>query len=175
MIKINFSLAILFLLLSSFFIMPIETQAESSDPITPVVSWSMSTFSTSVFQEWDHETFQQNYQGSYDEVFNYSKSFLNEFNNEILEEQNATVIYKSNYSYYTSTTITGNFSMSLSVDVYKVQVQYGPSSHLFWIAVKEGNMVKETHIDELEYYANCTNDYYKGLNSTIIYYNRTII
>ncbi len=173
MTKINVSLTILILALLSQFMMPLVAQAESSDPITPTVSWSMSTFSTSVFQEWDHETFQQSYQGSYDEMFNYSRTFIHELASDVLVKQNNTVIYKSNYSYYTSTTITGNFSMSLSVNVYKVQVQYGPSSQLFWIAVKEGNMVKEVYVDALEYYGNCTNDYYKQVNRRSDFYNRT--
>jgi hypothetical protein len=51
-----------------------------------------------------------------------------------------TTYYDANYSFYSNTTIKGYIDLNMSLDVYRVDVQYGDAVDLIWTAIKQGTL-----------------------------------
>jgi len=164
------------LLLFSFFsaVPPIHADEPS---LTPEVNWELRTFNFNLFEEWDHESYIFNYTGTYDDIFNYSFGYIDYWGfpdpQEVWIEENRSVTYQSNYSYFSNATYTGNFSMSASMTAYMVEVSYGSGSYLIWVAAKDGTLEFEYYLDEISYYREFYNDYYRKIDIILSMYNIT--
>ena len=87
--------------------------------------------------------------------------------------ENRTVFYQSDYSYFSNATYTGNFSISVSLTAYTVEVNYGSGLYLLWMAAKDGTLEIEYYLDEVRYYRNFSNTYYKRTDIEGMIYNVT--
>jgi len=122
-----------------------------------------------VSDEWVEESRVLSEMGTFSDTYNYSFGYaLNE--NEWLEE-NRRVTYASNYTYYLNTTLTGDFSMSMDIDAYRVDVSFGKSASVIWLAIKNGTYEVNYNLDEIKQEQEFINEYTKRSENTYNKYN----
>ena len=100
-------------------------------------SWAETTFSTSLAKVWNGDPVFQNYTGSYSDVYTFTDHYINHSDNTYIEEKRI-VDYDANYSYYYNYSFEGSFDLDIDMTVYRVDVDYGSSAKLIWIALKKG-------------------------------------
>ena len=115
----------------------IVVYAQSDKAEYATFSWAQTTYSTSLSKIWDGETVFQNYTGSYSDVFTVKDHYINHSDNTYVEETRV-VDYNANYSYYYNYTIEESFDLDIDLTVYRVDVDYGNSAQLIWMALKKG-------------------------------------
>ena len=135
--------------------MIISAQADEDEYAT--FSWAETTFSTSLSQIWDGEAMFQNYTGTYSDNFTVMNQYINRSDDTYVEEKR-TVDYSANYSYYYNRSIVGSYDLDFDINVYRVNVDYGSSAQLIWMAVKKGFFEVHQYIE--------TRGYNMGYNET---------
>ncbi len=100
-------------------------------------SWEETTYSTSVSLVWDGESAVQNYTGSYSDVFTVMDNYVNVTDSTYIEEKRI-VNYEANYTHFSNFTRKGYLNIDIDIDVYRVDVDYGGSAKLVWMALEKG-------------------------------------
>lgn len=109
-------------------------------------SWAETTFSTSLSTVWDGEVVSQSFNGSYSDVDVFTDYYINHSDNTFIEEKRV-VDYSANYSYYYNYSVVGTFDLDIDITVYKVEVDYGSSAKLIWMALKKGFYEVDRYLD----------------------------
>ncbi len=111
----------------------------------PAITYSsgLETYSTEIVDIWNGDSFIINETGSYSGVFNYTFGY--EIDSYWIEEER-TVTYISDYSFFQNTTLTGNNTLSMDIDMYTINVSYGDVINLVWMAMKNGTMTWERYV-----------------------------
>ena len=140
--KINAKHAVLFLIpvmiLTSF--SSVLLSVRGAPPPAISYSYGLETYSTEIVDIWDRDSFIINesgfYSGSYDYTFGYR-------NDSYWIEEERTVSYIADYSFFQNTTLSGNNTLSMDIDMYTINVSYGDVINLVWMAMRNGTMIWE--------------------------------
>ena len=135
-------------------------------------SWSEPQYTYSFHKIWDGSSSIIDFSGSYSDVFYWNDHFYNETEDTWTRELR-TIYYDANYTYFSNTTVVGEVNIDITVDVYRVDIDYGDSLQLVWIAFKNGTIVHE--VDLQSYFKNYTyvEDFYEEYHSTFTKINMT--
>ena len=133
--KLTVALLIPIILLTS--IGSLLLSARGAPPPSISYSFGLTTYSTEIIEVWDGESYIIDDAGSYSGTFNYTFGYEN---NSCWIEEERKVTYSTDYSFFQNTTITGNKTLSMNVDVYGINVSYGDIIDLTWMAVKNGTL-----------------------------------
>ena len=138
----------------------------------PTFSWQETTYDYSLHRDWDGISTVINYSGSYSDVFNTNTGFYNETDQTWIEEVR-THDYSANYSFFSNATKKGYIDINMSLDVYRVDVQYGDAVDLIWMALKQGTLEMDTLLEQLEKDYSYFEEYYTDIESEFTKYNLT--
>jgi hypothetical protein len=141
------------------------------DPADINYSWELDTFSAQISRIWEDTNFLMNETGSYDDTFNHSYGYA--ISEDEWIEQESVFTYRVNYSYYSNLTLTGDFTIDVDFDVYKVEISYGSTVNLIWIGFKNGTYSAEYVIDCISHNYKHENSFYKKTETTYKKYNIT--
>ncbi|MFW9879579.1 MAG: hypothetical protein ACFFG0_41415 [Candidatus Thorarchaeota archaeon] len=125
-----------------------STQANEDEYAT--FSWAQATYSATSSKIWNGEALIQNYTGSYSDVFTFTDHYIYPSNNTYIEESRV-VNHDANYSYYYNYTMEGYLDLDIDITVYKVDVNYGSSAKLIWMALKKGFYELDTYRETYGY------------------------
>ena len=144
------------------------------DPKPPSVSfdWSEETYSVSFEAEWDGTPKVMNYSGYYADTYIYKDSYLNSTEGTLIRETN-TVFYEANYSNNANSTIVGDLSMNVSLDIYRVDISYGKDVKFIWAAVKNGTLEVERNTMSEGYNYEYFEQYHAIIETEYRKYNAT--
>ena len=99
---------------------------------------------------WDGDSVVQNFTGSYSDVFTADLKYSNMSDNAYFEEKRI-VNYDANYTQFYNYTHKGYLDVDVNIDVFKVEVDYGGSAKLVWMALKKGYYEWDNYIDRTGY------------------------
>lgn len=137
-------------LLSVFVLSCLSPILVLGDPVPTVdYSWQETTLHFSLDRVWDGDSNIINFTGTYSDVINTMHSYYNGTDNTKVREARTTY-YDANYSVYNNKTIEGYIDIVMDLDVYRVDVQYGKSVELIWMALKEGSFNVEYYREQWE-------------------------
>jgi hypothetical protein len=136
----------------------------------PTFSWEEVTYDYSLARSWAGESKIFNYSNSYSDVFNTNSHYYNESASTWTKEIRTTY-YDANYSFYSNTTIKGYIDLNMSLDVYRVDVQYGDAVDLIWTAIKQGTLEMETFYEQWEKDYSYVEEYYQDVESEFVKYD----
>jgi hypothetical protein len=158
------------LVFNAFFsIVSVVNVCADIDPADINYSWELDTFSAHVSRVWDDTEFLTNETGSFNDIFNYSRGYaISE--DEWLEEE-SVYTYNVNYSYFSNLTLTGDFTLDVNLDVYKVDISYGSSVYFIWIGFKNGTYCLEVNVNNISRDYKYENTFYKKTVTTYKKYN----
>ena len=139
--KLTVALLIPIILLTS--IGSLLLSARGAPPPSISYSFGLTTYSTEIIEVWDGESYIIDDAGSYSGTFNYTFGYEN---NSCWIEEERKVTYSTDYSFFQNTTITGNKTLSMNVDVYGINVSYGDIIDLTWMAVKNGTLTWDRYL-----------------------------
>ena len=135
---------------ASFFVKTGVSQGPTVD-----FSWQETSYSTTISRTWDNEVDIINHSGSYRDIYTVQDISFN-FSEDTFTRAIRTINLDANYSYLLNTTLTGSLDLSMSLDVYRVDIDYGTGLKYIWIAVKKGTLEMEytivSHIYSYSYY-----------------------
>ncbi len=170
--KVKYGFVIILLTFNAFFsVLSVVNVRGDIDPADIDVDWELDTFSAHISRVWDDTEFLMNETGSYNDVFNYSHGYAISEDEWIEEESVFT--YNVNYSYISNLTLTGDFTIDVNFDVYKVDISYGTSVKFIWIALKNGTYYTEYIVDSISRDYRFENSFYKKTETTYKKYNIT--
>lgn len=151
---------------------PITSVRGQEETPTVTFSWREASYSTSIHRVWDNEIDIVNYSGTYTDFYTVEDNSFN-LSEDTFTRAIRDITYDANYSYLLNTTLTGSLDVSLSLTVYRVNIDYGTGLKFIWIAIKEGTMEMEltivSHIYSYTYYE----EYNKTIDSDYEKYNLT--
>jgi len=113
-------------------------------------SWEETTYSTSLSLVWDGDSVVQNFTGSYSDVFTVDINYYNTSDSAYFEERRV-VDYDANYTQFYNYTHKGYLDIDIDIEVFQVQVDYGSSVKLVWMALKKGYYELDNYIDNTGY------------------------
>ncbi len=153
--------------------LPLVTQGFAQPKTSaPIYSWQETTYDYSLHRDWDGISTVINYSGSYSDVFNTNTGFYNESDQTWTKEVRMHD-YSANYSFFSNTTKKGYIDINMSLDVYRVDVQYGDAVDLIWMALKQGTLEMDTLLEQLEKDYSYFEEYYVDIESEFTKYNLT--
>ena len=126
-------------------------------PSSIIYSYGLETYSIEIVDVWNGESFIVNESGSNNGTFNYTFGYKND---SYWIEEERTVTYTADYSFFQNTTLTGNNTLSMDIDMYTINVSYGDVINLVWMAMKNGTMTWE------RYETNTSKSYDFSVNSS---------
>lgn len=112
-------------------------------------NWEETTYHFALNRVWNGDSEIINFTGTYSDTKVSSHSFYNSINNTMIEETRTTY-YNANYSAFNNKTIKGYIDIVMDLDVYRVDVDYGKSVKLIWMALKEGSFNVEYYREDWE-------------------------
>jgi hypothetical protein len=172
-IKMKFkSLVLLALFLLSFFSPLFAFGQETADPIKPSFSWQETTYDYSLYREWSGDSSVINYSDSFSDVFNSNLYYYNESEQTITKEIR-THYYNGNYSFFSNKTSKGYIDVSMGLDVYRVDTQYGDAVDLIWMALKQGTLSMDYYLEQFEQDYSFIEEYYQDIESEFTKFNAT--
>ncbi len=136
----------------------------------PTFSWQEVTYDYSLARLWTDDSKIFNYSSSYSDVFQFTHRNYN-FSELTMVKEIRTTYYDSNYSFYSNTTISGYIDVNMSLDVYRVDVQYGDAVDLIWMALKQGTLEMESFYEKYEKDYSLIEEYYQDIESEFIKYD----
>ena len=121
-----------------------------ADPVPSInYSWQEESFQFTLDRVWTGDSNIINFTGTYSDIIVNKFSDYNDTDKTILRETRTTY-YDANYSVFNNKTIKGYIDVTMNLDVYRVNVQYGKSVQLIWMALKEGNFDVEYYLEQSE-------------------------
>ena len=166
--KISFLLALCLCSVPFLFIPNVASQSTTQ----VLFNWSEETFSYQLNRVWTGESNIIEYSGSYSDVFHTNDHYYNETEDtwtRILRD----ITYHANYTYFSNTTRTGDISLNMTLDVYRVNVNYGTGVKMVWLALKKGTIQMDYNLQS--YFKNYSyyEEYQEDIENTYIKYNTT--
>ena len=123
-----------------------QASLQTADPEPKLsYSWQDTTYSFSQELEWEDETVSVIDSGNYSEVYNsihYTYNYV--INRYIIE--NRTTYHTANYTSAVERVTTGNATINMDMDVYRVNIDYGSGVKLIWFAMKSGTIDYEYYL-----------------------------
>jgi len=117
-------------------------------------SWNETTYTTSKIIFWNDENRFLNYSIN-SLIFNYTTTSVSYYGDEYYV--NTTYYYKEmNYSVYYNLTFSGNKTIDVDLNIYRVDISYGDGLQLVWMAMKDGTLKIDTWITDYNLYYNNT-------------------
>lgn len=138
----------------------------------PIYSWQETTYNYSLFREWTGNSVVINHSNSYSDVFLSNLGYYNETDHTYVEEVR-TNDYSANYSFFSNATKKGYIDINMSLEVYRVDVQYGDAVNLIWMALKQGTLEMDTLLEQIEKDYSYFEEYYVDIESEFTKYNVT--
>ena len=169
-IKYSIMMGFLLIMVASPYISLVIAQ-ETLDPKKINYSWELETFSAHIGKSWDNERFLMDEKGTYIDSFNYSRGYAIS-DTEWIEEE-SVFNYNINYSYFSDLTLSGDYDLTVNLDVYKVSISYGTSIFFVWVALKNGNFGAEYNIYDVSHDFKHENVFYKKVDTIYKKYNYT--
>jgi hypothetical protein len=166
------SLVLLALFLLSFFSPLFAFGQEVADPIKPSFSWQETTYDYSLYREWDFVSNIINHSGTYTDVF-WTRSHYYNQSEQTWTEEARTHYYNANYSFFSNDTIKGYIDVNMSLDLYRVDVQYGDAVDLVWMALKQGTLEMDHLTEQYEKDYSLVEEYYADIESEFTKFNAT--
>jgi hypothetical protein len=118
----------------------------TSDPKPKLsYSWQDTTFDFSQELDWENEVLTIEDNGNYSEVYNsihYTYNYV--ISRYVIE--NRTTYHTANYSSAIERVTSGNMTMNMNMDVYRVNIDYGSGVKLIWFAMKRGTIDYEYYL-----------------------------
>ena len=144
------------------------------DPKPPSVSfdWSEETYSVSFEAEWDGTPKAINFSGYYADTYTYHDAYFNS-TEDTLTRKTSTVFYEANYSNNANSTIVGDISMNVTLDIYRVDISYGKDVKFIWAAVKNGTLEVERNMMSEGYNYEYFEEYHAIIETKYRKYNAT--
>ncbi|MFX1280946.1 MAG: hypothetical protein ACFFA3_16460 [Promethearchaeota archaeon] len=133
-------------------------------------SWKQTTYSTSLSLVWDGDPLTENYTGSYSDTFTDEVTYFNHSDNAYFEERR-TVNYDANYSHFCNYTCSGYLNVDIDIEVYRVDVDYGSSVKLVWMALKKGDYDWDYYRDAYGYKYQYVEENHQIIDREIKKYN----
>ncbi len=133
----------------------------------PTFSWQEVTYDYSLARSWADDSKIFNYSNSYSDVFQITHRTYNMSEQTVIEEIRTTY-YDANYSFYSNTTVKGYIDVNMSLDVYRVDVQYGDAVDLIWMAIKQGTLEMESFSEQYEKDYSLIEEYYQYVESEFV-------
>ncbi|MBY8989413.1 MAG: hypothetical protein KGD58_01555 [Candidatus Lokiarchaeota archaeon] len=119
---------------------------KTSDPLPELsYSWQDTVFSFSQELDWENETVTIEDSSNYSEVYNSIHYTYNYVINRYIVE-NRTVYHTANYSSAIERVTTGNMTLNMNTDVYRVNIDYGSGVKLIWFAMTRGTINYEYYL-----------------------------
>ena len=169
-IKKNIKSVLLVNIFMFSFLSPILTLA---DPVPSInYNWQEENFQFTLDRVWTGDSNVINFTGTYSDVITTKFSNYNETDNTMTRETRTTY-YDANYSIYNNKTIKGYIDITMNLDVYRVNVQYGKSVQLVWMALKEGSYEVEYYLEQSEEDFEFIEDNYQEIESQFTKTNLT--
>jgi hypothetical protein len=170
--KVKYGFVITLLVFSALFsVVPVVNVRADIDPADIIYSWELDTFSAHVGRVWNDTNFLLNESGSINDVFNHSYGYA--ISEEEWIEEESVFSYNVNYSYYSNLTLTGDSTIDVDFDVYKVDISYGSSVYFIWVGFKNGTFYSEYNVNNMTHDFSFENSFYKKSETTYRKYNLT--
>jgi hypothetical protein len=174
-IKMKYKSVLLLSLLLAACLSPLASLGRATaDPKTsaPTFSWEETTYDYSLYRDWDFVSNIINHSGTYTDVFMTNSYHYNE-SEQTWTKEVRTHYYDANYSFFSNTTIKGYIDVNMSLDVYRVDVQYGDAVDLIWMALKQGTLEMDYLTEQYEKDYSLVEEYYVDVESEFTKYNST--
>ena len=161
------------LFVSSCFIpMFVVGQKTSAPPTTPTYSWQETTFDYSLFREWSGESSVINHSDTHSYVYNTNIFHYNETEQTFTREAR-TNFYNGSYAYFSNTTTKGYIDVNMSLDVFRVDIEYGKAVDMMWVALKQGNLQMDNFLEQYEEDYSFVEDYNLIIEKKFTKFNAT--
>lgn len=147
-------------------------QGGQPSPVVPTYSWQETTYDFSLYREWDGVSDIINHSDTYTDVFNTRSYYYNE-SEQTWTEEVRTHYYNGNYSFFSNETTKGYIDVNMSLDVYRVDVQYGDAVDLVWMALKQGTLEMDYLTEQFEKDYSLVEEYYADIESEFTKFNAT--
>lgn len=145
--------------------------AETAEPKPePEFSWREMTFDYSLNRVWNDDSSVINHSGTCLDVFSTNYHRYNESEQTMTKESRTTHLY-TNYSYYSKRTIKGYVNIDMSLDMYRVDVQYGDAVDFIWMALKQGTSNIESFVEWYEFDYSLNEEYFRVVDSEFVKYD----
>jgi hypothetical protein len=139
-------------------------------------SSSMETYDIWMNKTYDGEPDIIEMSGSYSDSYSYSNSYSGWYNStypDVWIEKETTCDYTETYTHSQNTSIIGNLSNHMILDVYRVDVAYGDNLNLVWMALKNGTQILEQKIYNFSAVCQYEQNYTREYTYTTRLYNNT--
>ena len=140
--------------------------------VKPTYSWQETTYNYSLYREWTGNSVVINYSGPYADVFSVNLYHYNESEETLIKELR-TYSYDGNYSYFSNKTTKGYIDVNMSLDAYRVDVQYGDAVDLVWMALKQGTLEMDYLREQIEEDYSLIEEYDSDIESEFTKFNAT--
>ena len=163
--KNRYKITLLLVVLSLAWLAPLPLMGRGFIPpktSAPSFSWQDTTFSTTFVRIWDGQSIVVNYSNSYEETYKTNGHVVNETENTWTRNIN-TIRYKANYSYFSNITISGNITIDIDIDIYRVNLQYKDLLNMYWFALKNGTTDAKYYLDQSTHQFNLNESYNQGV------------
>jgi len=129
--------------------------------------------SYSIQRVWTGDSIILNRSGSYKDTYTTSGGSGYNYTDQTSILVENTILHKANFSYISNTTIIGNLTVDINVNVYKVDIDYGDNVKVIWVAFKQGTLVMDyylsSYIQNFSYYE----EYHQDIESEFKKFNWT--
>ncbi len=144
-----------------------------SDPVPTInFSWEETTYHFTLDRVWDGDSTIINFTGTYSDIKDTVHYYYNVTENTMVTETRTTH-YEANYSVYNNKTIKGFINIDMNLDVYRVDIDYGKSVQLIWMALKEGSLTMEHYEEQFEEDYSFVEENYQEIESEFTKINLT--
>ncbi len=147
-------------------------QETAAPPITPTYSWQDTTFDYSLYREWTGLSNVINHSDTYLDTFTTNLYHYNESDQTFIKEVR-THSYNGSYSYFSNTTTQGYIDVDMSLDVFRVDVEYGKAVDMIWIALKQGTLLMDNFLEQYEKDYSFVEEYTVDIESEFTKFNAT--
>ena len=160
-------------LLSVFVLSCLSPMLVLGDPKpTKDFSWQETTYNYTLHRDWTGVPSVINYSSTFSDVFDTNLYYFNE-SEQTWTREVRTNSYNGNYSFFSNKTTKGYIDVDMSLDVYRVDVQYGDAVDLVWMALKQGTLEMDYFIDQYEKDYSLVEEYNVDIESEFTKYNTT--
>ncbi|KKM19560.1 hypothetical protein LCGC14_1654410 [marine sediment metagenome] len=118
-------------------------------------SWTETTFSESRILQWVDDSYEVNDSGSFTDVYIMDYYTYNVSGGYFIKEDR-TVYLDANSTSKINVTTSGNFTISINIDAFQVNLDYDNKINFMWFAAKNGTLEYEYYltkrVEEYHYY-----------------------
>lgn len=135
-------------------------------------SWQETSYDYSLFREWNGNSVVINHSDTYLDEFSAILFHYNKTEGTYIKETR-THYYTGNYSYFSNETVKGYIDIDMNLDVFRVDIEYGKSVDMIWMALKQGTLTMDYLTEQYEKDYSYVEEYYMDIEREFIKFNAT--